>query len=97
MGQIEDVPDEVTEAPSAGTTGEAPATDPGTPEVVAPATSGELAGMTEGQLANEALASYDRAQTALQAGDWTSYGEEQERLGQVLEALAAVQQSTPAP
>lgn len=94
VGEIEDVPDEVTE--------EAPDTvvaqpDAGTPEPAAPPATGDLVGMTEGELANEALASYDRAQAALQAGDWTTYGEEQERLGQILEALAALQQATPAP
>nr|MBA2777196.1 UPF0182 family protein [Chloroflexia bacterium] len=94
VGEIEDVPDEVTEAPTDATVDQP---DTGTPEAAAPATTGDLAGLTEGELANEALASYDRAQTALQAGDWTTYGEEQERLGQVLEALAAVQQATPAP
>ena len=94
VGEIEDVPDEATEAPTDATVDQP---DTGTPEAAAPATTGDLAGLTEGELANEALARYDRAQTALKAGDWTTYGEEQERLGQVLEELAAVQQATPAP
>ncbi len=45
--------------------------------------------MSTGELANEALATYERAQTALQAGDWATYGEEQTRLAQILELLAA--------
>ncbi|HYI24906.1 MAG TPA: UPF0182 family protein [Thermomicrobiales bacterium] len=77
-----DVPDEVTE----------PVPDETTPvatEPSGPAAEGDLAGMTEAELANEALAAFDRGQTALQAGDWSTYGEEQERLGQVLDELAA--------
>jgi uncharacterized membrane protein (UPF0182 family) len=77
-----DVPDEVTdETPSEPTTQE--------PETAPSGDNNDLAGMTEAELANEALAAWDRGQTALQAGDWAAYGEEQERLGLILEALAA--------
>nr|MBA2468715.1 UPF0182 family protein [Chloroflexia bacterium] len=94
VGQIEDVPDEVTEA-----TADDAAQDSieVTPEAAAPSATGDFAGLTEGELVNEANASFNRAETALQAGDWTTYGEEQERLGQILEGLAALQQATPAP
>jgi hypothetical protein len=89
VDQIEEVPEEVAEVPP----------DPGTTpqEPVALPSTGDLAGMTEAELANEALAAWDRSQTALQQGDWAAYGEEQERLGQVLEALAALGTATPAP
>ncbi len=83
-----DVPDEVTEQPADEATPVAPGT-------TTPSGSSDLAGMTEAELANEALAAWDRAQTALQAGDWATYGEEQERLGQALEALAAMGTTTP--
>jgi uncharacterized membrane protein (UPF0182 family) len=81
------------------------ATEPTTPEQEQPqatppagATAGEsdLAGMSQGQLANEALATYDRAQTALQNGDWATYGQEQDRLEQILELLAGSDLATPA-
>ncbi|HVL26052.1 MAG TPA: hypothetical protein VM450_18305 [Thermomicrobiales bacterium] len=52
--------------------------------------------MTQEQLAAEALATYDRAETALQAGDWATYGAEQERLRQILELLNQGQ-ATPVP
>jgi uncharacterized membrane protein (UPF0182 family) len=88
VDEIEDVPDEVAESPSDQGAGQ-----PEQP--VAPPSTGDLAGMTEAELGAEALASYDRAQTALQAGDWATYGDEQARLGQVLEALTALQGATP--
>ncbi|MEJ7840069.1 MAG: UPF0182 family protein, partial [Thermomicrobiales bacterium] len=37
----------------------------------------DLTSLSTDELANEALATYDRAQTALQAGGWTTYGTEQ--------------------
>jgi hypothetical protein len=45
-------------------------------------------GTTAGDLAQQALAAYERAQAALRDGDWTVYGEEQERLRALLEQLA---------
>jgi uncharacterized membrane protein (UPF0182 family) len=91
VGQIEDVPDEVVE------TAPQPSTDEGTdaPETVAPPASGDFAGMSQDELATEAMASYDRAQSALQAGDWATYGEEQGRLGEILEILTSMQGATP--
>ncbi len=51
--------------------------------------------MTEDELATEALNAYDRAQSALASGDWATYGAEQQRLGNILEALTTLQQGTP--
>jgi uncharacterized membrane protein (UPF0182 family) len=95
VGEIEDVPEEVTETAPVSQGVETDQVE------VAPVSSGDFAGMSESDLATEAQASYDRAQTALQAGDWTTYGQEQERLGQILEALTAMDgeppEATPAP
>jgi uncharacterized membrane protein (UPF0182 family) len=65
----------------------------------APSTAGapaDLQGMSQEELASEALATYDRSETALQNGDWATYGQEQERLRQILELLN-LQEATPAP
>src|SRR4030095_14849911 len=43
-------------------------------------------------LIEQALQSYKRAEQAQRNGDWAQYGEEQKRLGQVLEKLKAAQQ-----
>jgi len=48
----------------------------------------DLAGMSQEQLADEALNTLDRAEKAQQSSDWTTYGQEQERLRQILEILA---------
>ncbi len=89
VGEIEDVPDAVTETVPVDQEAESDPAD------VAPPPSGDFAGMTEGELADEALASFDRAQAALQAGDFATYGEEQDRLGQILEALTALDGEPP--
>jgi uncharacterized membrane protein (UPF0182 family) len=89
VGEIEDVPDAVTETVPVDQEAES---DPA--EVSSPP-SGDFAGMTEGELADEALASFDRAQAALQTGDFATYGEEQDRLGQILEALTALDGEPP--
>ena len=89
VGEIEDVPDAVTETVPVDQEAES---DPA--EVASPP-SGDFAGMTEGELADEALASFDQAQAALQAGDFATYGEEQDRLGQILEALTALDGEPP--
>jgi uncharacterized membrane protein (UPF0182 family) len=95
VGEIEDVPEEVTETAPVSQGAETDQVE------VAPVSSGDFAGMSESDLATEAQASYDRAQTALQAGDWTTYGQEQERLGKILEALTGTgsedTEATPAP
>ena len=97
-----EVVDEVVEAPDL----EAPADDTDTtptptpqvtPEAETPSAPADLAAMSPVELANEALATYDRAQSALQAGDWATYGEEQARLQQILELLAAGGGATPVP
>ncbi len=62
-------------APAASVTGPAPAAD------TAP-TAGERA------LAREALEHYDRARTAQRNDDWSTYGQEMRRLGEVLQRLS---------
>jgi uncharacterized membrane protein (UPF0182 family) len=49
----------------------------------------DLESLTTEQLANEALATYERSKAALREGDWNQYGIEQERLKTILELLAA--------
>lgn len=73
--------------------GEMPSATPAPSAGEAPS---DLGGMSQQELASEALATYDRAETALQAGDWATYGQEQERLRQVLELLTQPS-ATPAP
>lgn len=74
---------------------------PGQPAAEAPAAvAPPVAGMTQQNLANEALATYQRGQTALASGDWATYGQEQERLQQLLQQLSgagATPVATPAP
>jgi len=82
VDQIEPEPEVAVE--QAGTGDQATAATPVPSTTGAPA---DLAGMSQEQLASEALATYDRAETALQNGDWTTYGAEQERLRQILELL----------
>jgi hypothetical protein len=55
--------------------------------------------MTTEELTNEAIASYDRAQELLNQGDLAEFQVEQERLGQILDALAITtgEVATPAP
>jgi uncharacterized membrane protein (UPF0182 family) len=57
-----------------------------------PPTTGDqtIASLTAG-----ALDAYDRSQAALQAGDWATYGQEQERLATILRQLAALSGSQP--
>jgi uncharacterized membrane protein (UPF0182 family) len=90
-----EVVDEFEEAPDTETPAPETETPVVTPESAPP---GDLAAMSTGELANEALATYDRAQTALQASDWATYGEEQARLEQILELLASRDiEATPVP
>ncbi len=87
---IEAAPADLAEAAPAGQ----PAAE--APAAVAP----PMAGMTQQNLANEALATYQRGQTALASGDWATYGQEQERLQQLLQQLSgagATPVATPAP
>jgi uncharacterized protein len=54
----------------------------------------DLVGMSEAQLLDEAVATFDRGQDALASGDWSAYGEEQTRLKAILDLLA---EEEPAP
>jgi uncharacterized membrane protein (UPF0182 family) len=47
-----------------------------------------IATLPPGPLAAEAQATYQRAIAAQRAGDWSAYGAELARLGQILELLA---------
>ncbi|HEV2072027.1 MAG TPA: UPF0182 family protein [Thermomicrobiales bacterium] len=87
VDQIEQDPDAaIAQAEEASQPGSAPQ---GTP-VAEP--SGDvptgLAAMSEEELAAEALVTLDRAEQAQQAGDWETYGREQERLRRILEIMA---------
>lgn len=52
--------------------------------------SGSTDTETVASLVQEALATYERAQDALTRGDWANYGQEQARLQELLERLAAL-------
>jgi uncharacterized membrane protein (UPF0182 family) len=64
-----------------------PVAGAGDTTLVAPAEAGEYAGMTAEELTDEAIASYDRAQDLLNKGDLAGFQTEQQRLGQILDAL----------
>ncbi len=64
-------------APADGGTGNVEGTSGGPQTVV-----------VTGDLAEEALAAYERGQDALSQGDWTAYGEAQDQLRAILEQLA---------
>lgn len=53
----------------------------------APAMSADLAAMTDAELTQEALTTYNAADTAQRNGDWAAYGELQTRLGAILEEM----------
>jgi uncharacterized membrane protein (UPF0182 family) len=61
-----------------------------------PQAPADLAGMSQDQLVQEAVATFDRGQAALQDGDWTTYGEAQARLETILNLLDRMQGSIPA-
>ncbi len=67
-----------------------PANEPASPPVGQ--TAGEPPAAEAGEqgrsLAEQALAAYERAQTALRAGDWATYGREQQTLEALLQQLA---------
>ena len=54
-----------------------------------PQPQGDLAGLIE-----EANRVYDEAQSALRAGDWASYGEKIQRLGQILDQMSSLSAET---
>lgn len=62
-----------------------------------PSAAADLARMSQAQLAHEALTVYDQGQAALQRGDWTAYGQAQQRLQQILTLMAGTPAATPAP
>ncbi|CAN5291812.1 UPF0182 family protein [soil metagenome] len=49
----------------------------------------DLSLLTEAQLLDEAVATFDRGQAALADGNWATYGDEQERLETILNLLSA--------
>ncbi len=55
----------------------------------------DLAGMSEQQLVDEAVVTFDRGQEALQQGDWATYGEQQARLEAILSQLSGGEGATP--
>ncbi len=97
VDQIEPAPSDLAEAPAAGAA-EQPA--PSAPAANAPQADPAAPALTQPNLADEALATYQRGQTALANGDWATYGQEQERLQQLLQQLSgeeATPVATPAP
>lgn len=99
VDQIEAAPADLAEAPAPDAPVNQPA--PTAPDAdVSGENAAALPGMTQQQLADEALAAYQRGQSALATGDWATYGREQERLQQLLEQLSGegtVPVATPAP
>jgi len=73
-----DVEDPVVDAPP-----DAPAV-PDTSAVPIP----DLQGLSEEELVQEAVATFDRGQEALARGDWAAYGEQQQRLEAILNLLS---------
>lgn len=79
---------------SAAASAEAPvdAEDEGIEAPAEPEVTGvpdDLSLLTEAQLLDEAVATFDRGQAALADGDWATYGDEQERLETILNLLSA--------
>ncbi|MBA2246989.1 MAG: UPF0182 family protein [Chloroflexia bacterium] len=99
VDQIVEAPADIAEAPAAGAPAGA-AVPPAQPAAPAAPPASDAASLNQDQLLSEALATYDRGQAALASGDWTTYGQEQERLRQILERLngaPATPTGTPAP
>jgi uncharacterized membrane protein (UPF0182 family) len=100
VDQIEAAPADLAEVPATtDTAAEQPASDV---PAAAPASgnAGTTTGTTQQQLAEDALTTYQRGQAALANGDWATYGQEQERLQQILEQLSggdATPVATPVP
>jgi uncharacterized membrane protein (UPF0182 family) len=66
-----------------------PAASPATPEAGAAPATVAVPQQTDAALISQAQAHYDRAMAALRAGNWTQYGAEIERLGQILRRMNA--------
>jgi uncharacterized protein len=75
-------------APAAGVPPE-PGTEPEAPAPVAASAPAAAPTGAAGELAGRARQHYDRALEAQRAGDWTRYGEEIRRLGEVLQQMSA--------
>jgi uncharacterized membrane protein (UPF0182 family) len=71
-------PAETTRGPAAPAAGETAGPSPA---------AGPLPTGTQAQLAAEARAHYERAVQAQRAGDWATYGDELQRLGELLERM----------
>ena len=84
------VPVAADAAPAVPAAGAVTAPAPATPASGTAATPlpPAIAGLPPGPLAAEAQATYQRAIAAQRAGDWSAYGAEIARLGQILELLA---------
>lgn len=99
VDQIEQDPDAaVSQVAEAAQAAESPQGTPATePRGDVP---DDLTSMSEEELVAEALEALDRSQQAQQDGDWETYGQEQERLRQILEIMAgaeAAPEMTPEP
>jgi uncharacterized membrane protein (UPF0182 family) len=70
---------------------------PVTPSGSGPALPPLKPGSTHAELAAQANTHYSRAQSALRAGNWALYGQEMEKLGQVLQAMLKTSGGTSQP
>ena len=75
--------------------GEETSVDEGSPEIDRSELPDDLAGMTDQELANEAMATMNRADEALEAGDPVTYQMEMDRLRLILNALSGGSHATP--
>jgi uncharacterized membrane protein (UPF0182 family) len=97
VDQIEEDPDAAVAQASQGDATSGEGAEPSGTPVAPPAgdVPGDLASMSNDQLAAEALQTLKRAEQAQQDGDWEVYGQEQERLRQILQIMAG-EGATPA-
>jgi uncharacterized membrane protein (UPF0182 family) len=92
IGMLNGGQGEQTAAPSTNIPGDVAPGEGASSAAGAPA---DLAGMSEQQLVDEAVATFDRGQAALQQGDWATYGEEQARLEEILRLLSGSGETPP--
>lgn len=90
VGQIEQDLDAAVTQPEENQPVPTPTEDATTPVAVGSDVPDDLASMSSDQLAEEALATLNRAEQAQRNGDWETYGTEQDRLRQILELLGGV-------
>jgi len=88
VGQIQDVPAQVTDTSGAGTSPPVTSGEAATPAAPSQPTDTGINDANQ-TVADEALKVYDEAQAALKRGDWEAYGAAQERLGVLLKQLRA--------